>query len=221
MTTTAPTMNRMERLAYRGPEFDTNGVRVARFTVGGPNESFGTFMASLEYAMHGRGCAPGEYAKLVVDDTLWMSDTTAERHDHLLAVAASDLYGTNLPEATGLVNGLGMGCVVGAMLDVLTHVDVVESDQRIIDTIGAWFVQEYGDRVTIHQGDAMTIKWPKGTRWHVVWHDIWPHISPDNLPEMTTLHRRYGQRSQWQGSWCQSECRRVRDQERNTPWWGW
>jgi hypothetical protein len=217
-TTKAPTaMNRMERLAYRGPEFDQDGVLVQRFTVGGENESFGAFLANLQYAAHGRPCNPGEYAKLIVDDTLWMSDTTAERHDHLLAVAAADLYGTNLVNTTGLVNGLGMGCVVGAFLDVLSHVDVVEQDQRIIDTIGAWFVQEYGDRITIHQGDAYTIKWPKGQKWNVVWHDIWPSISADNLPEMTTLHRRYGGRSQWQGSWCQRECRRHRDR----PMWGW
>jgi len=107
-TTKAPTaMNRMERLAYRGPEFDQDGVLVQRFTVGGENESFGAFLANLQYAAHGRPCNPGEYAKLIVDDTLWMSDTTAERHDHLLAVAAADLYGTNLVNTTGLVNGLG------------------------------------------------------------------------------------------------------------------
>jgi hypothetical protein len=215
-------MNRMERLSYRGPDIDQDGVRIDRFTIGGKDESFGAFLANLQYELQGRGCQPGTYARLIVDDTLWMSDTTSERHDHLLAVAAADLYGTHSVNGpvTGLVNGLGMGCVVGAFLDVLSHVDVVESDQRIIDTVGAWYQSEYGDRLTIHHGDAMTIKWPKGRKWHVVWHDIWPTIGSDNLAEMTRLHRRYGGRSQWQGSWCQAECRRMRDVENNpSRWW--
>src|SRR6478736_7891430 len=99
----------MDRLRYRGPDINAEGVVIDRFTVGGPNETFGAFLASLEYESQGRGCAPGEYAKLVVDGTLWMSDTTAECRDHREPVGMADMAGGD-----ALVNGLGMGCVVAA-----------------------------------------------------------------------------------------------------------
>ena len=214
MSTTTK-MSIMDRLAYRGPEIDQDGVKVTRFTVG-DDSSFGSFISNLRYELQGRKCEDGTYYRLDVDNTLWMSDTTAEKRDHRMAIAMADMS----PGGTGLVNGLGMGCVIGAMLDSLSHVDVVESDERIIDTVGAWYVQEYGDRVTIHHDDALTIRWPVGTCWDVVWHDIWPHISTDNLPEMSHLHRRYGKRStRWQGSWCRYECERVRREEAKYKWW--
>jgi hypothetical protein len=124
-------------------------------------------------------------------------------------VFASDLH----KGGRGLVNGLGLGCVVGAMLDSLEHVDVVELDERIIRTIGAWYVAEYPGRVTIHHGDAYKAKWLPNTYWDVVWHDIWPTIASDNLPGMATLHRKYGRRAGWQGSWCEHEARWMRTKE--------
>jgi hypothetical protein len=199
----------MDRLRYRGPEVDALGVKVDGFTIGGPTESFGAFLANLAYEVQGRGCLPGDYSRLIVDGELWMSDTTSECRDHLLPVKMGDMLG-----GRALINGLGLGCVVGAMLDTVDHVDVVERDQRIIRTVGAWYKAEYGDRLTIHHDDAFTIQWPKGTRWNVVWHDIWPTIASDNLPEMERLHRKYGSRSRFQASWCASECRWMRRKER-------
>jgi hypothetical protein len=35
----------------------------------------------------------------------------------------------------------------------------------------------------------------------VAWHDVWANICEDNLPLMARLHRRYGRRVNWQGSW--------------------
>jgi hypothetical protein len=99
------------------------------------------------------------------------------------------------------------------MLDTVDHVDVVERDPRIVRTVGRWLQSEYGDRVTIHRGNALTIQWPRGTKWSVVWHDIWPTIASDNLVEMEKLHRKYGNRCRWQGSWAQAECRWMRRKE--------
>jgi hypothetical protein len=200
----------MHRLRYRGPDFDTAGVRVRRFEVKPEAEqNLDEFLLHLHYAGVGRECEPGLYARLDVDGKLWMSDTTAERRDHLMPVAMADMH----PNGRGLVNGLGLGCVVGAMLDVLEHVDVVEIDPRIQVTIGRWLKNTYGDRVDVWLGDAYAIAWPKGMRWDVVWHDIWPELSSSNLAGMTTLHRRYGSRCDWQGSWGQQFCRWMRDEE--------
>ena len=202
--------DKMHRLRYRGPDIDDLGVRVDRFEIHPPDQqSMREFMELLHHDQYGRAPEPGVYARLTVDGTLWMSDTTAERADHLMPVAMADMH----PGGTGLVNGLGLGCVTVAMLDSLEHVTVVEFDQRIIATVGAWLLAEYGPRVTLLQGDAMTVKWVPGTRWDVVWHDIWPTFTPDNLPQMATLHRRYARRCAWQGSWGHDVCLWMRDEE--------
>jgi hypothetical protein len=57
--------------------------------------------------------------------------------------------------------------------------------------------------------DALTMKWPPHTRWNIAWHDIWPSISRDNLPEMKYLHRSYGHRVLWQGSWSRELIKRM------------
>lgn len=108
-----------------------------------------------------------------------------------------------------VVNGLGIGCVLRGLLakDTVEHIDVVEISADLIELIGPYFENE---RVTIHQGDAFTFTWPKGTRWDCAWHDVWDDLSTDNLNEhhgraqpgsYEKLHRRYGRRCDWQGSW--------------------
>lgn len=56
-------------------------------------------------------------------------------------------------------------------------------------------------RIKVVHGDAYTWQPPKGIRYSVVWHDIWPTLSSENLEGMTKLHRKYGRRCDWQGSW--------------------
>ena len=49
-------------------------------------------------------------------------------------------------------------------------------------------------------------------------HDIWDDICLDNLETMATLHRKYGRRCDWQGSWKRDwlkyQQRREREQDR-------
>ena len=130
-----------------------------------------------------------------------MSDTPAEQRDHCEAVR----------RATGscLLNGLGIGMVLKNILlkDDVTDVTVVEISQDLIDMVSP----HYNDpRVTFVCSNAFDYKPPKGKRYNMVWHDIWDYICSDNLPEMTRLHRKYGRRADWQGSWCKRECQRNR-----------
>lgn len=197
-------MSMRDRFMYRGPLLDTEGVVVREFTV----EENSLENLRLMFQPGGRHSKPGTYRQMIVDGVLWMSDTDAEFRDHLTPIHVADRFA----RGRGLVHGLGMGCLLGAWLDVLDHVDVVESDERICRLIGKWYEDEYPGKVTIHHADAYTWRAPKGSHWNVVWHDIWPSLSSDNLPEMATLHRRYGSRCDWQGSWgkelCQYERRR-------------
>ena len=203
---------KMARLAYRGPDFDIDGVVVRRFVVPEDDDkTFEQFVAELPHVAMGRGCDPGTYAALSVDGKLWMSDTTAEKNDHLMPIAVADMA----PGGRGLVTGLGLGCVVAAMLDSLDHVDVIERDWRVVETIGAWYKGTYGDRVEIIHADAYAYRWPGGQRWDVVWHDIWPSLSAKNLTGMAKLRNRYRSRAVWQGCWGFEECKWMRQVERN------
>lgn len=197
----------MDILRYQGPEFDQDGLVVAKFTVEPDN------LENLRNAFHGgRDTPPGDYHKLEIDRVLWMSDTDAERRDHLAPLCEARDFG----DATAIVNGLGLGCIVGALLALdVAHVDVVEADERVAQIIGGWYEKTYPGRVTVHHADAYTIKWPVGKGWTLAWHDIWPTICSDNLSEMGRLHRRYGNRVVWQGSWAKELCRMQRER----AWW--
>jgi hypothetical protein len=141
---------------------------------------------------------PGRYTQLLRGNGLVMSDTPAERWDHVSFVRA----------ATGdvLISGLGLGMCLGAVLrkpDVKS-VTVIEIDTDVI----ALVAPAYRDpRVTIIHADARYWLPPKGKRFGAVWHDIWPDICGDNLPEMHSLNRRYGRRADWKGCWSQEMLR--------------
>lgn len=202
-----------DRLRCRVPEMRSLDGRlsVERFAVG--ESDLGNYFEAVKYR---RGTRPGEYTRLIMDNQLWMSDTDAERRDHYGPVLSHHHF----PEAPALVNGLGLGCVIGALLDhpETPYVDVVEVSDRVLDTVGAWFVSEYGSRVRLHHDDALTIRWPVGSAWGVVWHDIWPHLSEDNLTDMARLHRMYGRRARWQGSWGRESILRQRRATMDAPW---
>lgn len=157
---------------------------------------------------------PGTYTGLLRNGAVWMSDVPDEKRQHATALWQARERGGRC-----LVHGLGLGMVVKAMLDLpqVEHVDVVEIDPDVIALCGPAF-EAYGDRVTIHQGDALTFKWPPGTRWSVVWHDIWRDIREDNLPEYARLNRSFGQRADWQGAWAHEEIVAAR---RSNGGWFW
>ncbi len=141
-----------------------------------------------------RNIEPGTYTRLVNTETksVMMSDTPAERRDHYMIVR----------EGTGhvLIHGLGIGMVVNALLKKpdVTKITVIEKSEDIIKLVAP----SYDDpRVEIIQADALTWDPGKNAKFDAVWHDIWPEISIDNWEEITFLHRRYGRRTKWQGTW--------------------
>lgn len=167
-----------------------------------------------------RAVEPGTYTGLYRNDTLWMSDTQAERRDHLGFLRAAYRRGAERV----LINGLGLGMVRAPLylIDSVRHVDVVEIDRDVIALVEPHYqamAATRGKTLTVHHGDAYEIKWPVGTRWDVAWHDIWPTLTTDNLSQMTRLHRRYGARVRWQESWCRSWLRHLHARERRQPRW--
>jgi len=176
------------------------GVRgdwaVSRFTIA--KETPG----ALYYALHGRPIDPGTYTRLTRGgngrENVIMSDTPAEVRDHWDILYRLRSAG---PDTRVLIHGLGLGMVLGVGLHNcnIAHVDVLEIAPEVIRLVGPTYTHD--PRVTIHEGDAFTYQWPKGQRWNIVWHDIWSTLCTDNLEEMGKLHRRFGRRCDWQGSW--------------------
>ena len=148
----------------------------------------------------GRFTPAGTYTSLTCAGRgVVMSDVPDEMRDHREAVR----------QATGhvLINGLGLGMVLAAVLKrpEVTSVTVVELDADVISLVAP----HYSDaRLSIVHASAFDYQPPKAIRYGAVWHDIWDSICADNLPEMTRLKRKYGRRANWQGCWCEYECRR-------------
>ena len=168
-------------------------------------------ISNFRESMHGRGTRSGTYTAMLADGQFWMSDTDAEKRDHLPAVwKISDESARRV-----LINGLGIGMVLKAALacEHVEHIDVVEIDKRVIDLVGPHYADP---RLTIHYADAyeQARAWPTGTRWDVAWHDVWADLCTDNLPKMARLHRSYGRRTGWQDSWGKELLKLHRERER-------
>jgi hypothetical protein len=195
------------------PEGAIGTLRVKRFTV--EPDSFENMRLAWK---GGRQTRPGTYTALYDGGRLWMSDTDAEKRDHMEAVRAIQ----SRQAKRVLINGLGLGMVLAAALSFehVEHVDVVEVDERVIELVGPHYA---GPRVTCHHADAyeQAKNWPAGVRWDVAWHDIWPDLCEDNLPLMTRLHRSYGRRVDWQQSWSKKLTEAHRDRNRSRRTWGW
>lgn len=146
-----------------------------------------------------RAPRPGTYTRLMRNGKTIMSDTPAEIRD--LYEFEREAHGSILMNGLGLAVAARMALAKPSVKDVT----VIEQSADVIALVSP-HVQD--SRLTIIQGDAYEWQPPKGRRWNVVWHDIWDDICADNLPEMARLHRKYGRRADWQGSWCRWQCQR-------------
>ena len=178
---------------------------VSRFTIGADPT-----IENLRLMRDGRGVRPGTYTKLTHSSRgVVMSDTTAERHDHYPFVWKA--------EGHCLINGLGIGMCLSAILklDRVNFVTVVEVDQDVIDLV---WPNYKGERCDVVCASAFDYAPPKGVRYGAVWHDIWDAINEDNYDEMKRLHRKYGRRADWQGSWGRPQIERMMRQDKSRYW---
>jgi len=146
---------------------------------------------------------------------MWMSDTPDEIKDHLEPIRQARREGGHV-----LINGLGIGMVASAIaaLENVTKVTVIEMSPEVIALVGPSLIERFGSKIEIIEADSYTFKPPKGVRYTVVWHDIWLHLCTDNLDEMAKLHRKFGRRTDWQGSWGKELLKYRRQQDRRQGW---
>lgn len=182
----------------------TSGVwAVERFTVSAEDAQFEALRALFSSA-RGRGVPEGTYTRLTRRGAVIMSDTPNEIRDHLPFIYKA--------RGRVLIAGLGIAMVARAVLEKpeVEHVTIIDLSPDVIALVAPALKAKYGDRVEVICADILTWKPPKGARWNAAWYDIWDNICEDNLKEMGTLHRRFGTKVDWQGSWAKGECEDAR-----------
>lgn len=191
------------------PEGSSGDWRVEYFKVSKDAAAFESIRAIVSGT--GRGVPEGRYTALYCNQSLVMSDTLDEMWDHMFPIHEACDRGGRV-----LINGLGLGMVAAAILmgNAVEKVTVIENSPDVIALVGPTLTARYGHRLEIIEADAFEYKPPKGQRFSVVWHDIWNELCTDNLKDMGTLHRRYGNRCDWQGSWGKEILQHYRRQGR-------
>lgn len=198
------------------PEGRTENWAIGRFTVSEDASSMDRLQGL--FGGTGRYTPPGDYTRLCrisekrSFNNVVMSDTPDELRDHWSPVL----------EAHGhcLVHGLGLGIVAEACLrkEDVSKVTVIELESEVIGLVAPYLREKWGDRIEIIEANCLEWKPPKGVRYGMVWHDIWDSMCEDNLGDMHKLHRRYGRRTDWQGSWGRWWCERQRRESRSYGW---
>jgi len=180
------------------PDGESGNWKVSTFIV--PENDFSQGLSALN---SGRSVPAGTYKSLTRGGKVIMSNTPDEIRDFYHFV--------NRAHGSVLINGLGLGCVVKALLEKqgISKVTVIEQSQDVISLVAPHF----GDpRLVIVHANAFDYSPPKGEIFQFVWHDIWDDICSDNLKEMATLHRKYGKRAGYQDSWAKGLCQRQKRQ---------
>jgi len=211
------------------PEMESANYSIQKFTVSEKYAKSFNLRALISFTGGGRTIEPGTYTRLRYQKQYnpLMSDTTAESQDHVEFIRRA--------KGNILITGLGLGFVLDACLfktqreplpcyyispreernikrrkptPIVQHATVIEIDQELIDLVMPYYHKKYPNRITVICADALNYKFTNGVKFDAAWHDIWPSICGDNLPDMKRLHRKYGRRTEWQGSWCRWECER-------------
>jgi len=195
------------------PDGQSGDWKVSTFTVDEKDIAISNAQAAFKLGC--RIMRAGTYKQLTRNGYMVMSNTHAEIRDHQSFIWRARKGGHIL------INGLGLGVALKAILESteVESVTIIEASLDVIELVAPTYKTD--PRVVIIHADAYTWKPPKGMRYDACWHDIWDDISVANLPEMTKLHRKYGRRTDWQGSWCKELCIRHRDDEKRQRggWW--
>lgn len=197
-------MTNYPRMVEYLPEATVGIAQVQHFSVSKADADWTRVHAAIrgadEYVPAGR------YAKLLVGQALWMSDTPMEWRSN----------GWAIRQARGqvLIGGLGLGMILCAMLEKPhppMHITVVEKVPDVLRLVGPPLLKRFGpERLTLVEGDIYRWKPLKGTRYDLIYFDIWQDVCTDNLEGMSRLHQRfkaYKALGGQMGSWKQEELR--------------
>lgn len=175
-----------EKMTRVVPEGRLNQARIEHFDVSKDD--------AILFALMSQGRAdisPGRYARLMIGDTVWMSDTDMEQRSNSAAVGHA--------HGDVIIGGLGLGMVALAILrkpDVRS-VTIIEKHAEVI-----LLVEEALRRAITGTQSAGLVIWHADVatweprvinvhRFDYVYLDIWPHICVDDYEEHKRLRRHY------------------------------
>jgi hypothetical protein len=191
------------RIEVNVPDGISGDWEVSTFTVDKEAAKWDQLRAAING--NNRGVEPGTYKRLTYKNEVVASNTPAEVRDVWEPIHQAKLQGGHV-----LINGLGLGMIMIPILEHVEKITVIELSQEVIDLVSP----TYNDpKIEIIKHDALTFQ-PNGMRFTVVWHDIWNDICTDNLSDMHKLHRKYGRRCDWQGSWAKYICEQKRREDK-------
>lgn len=190
------------RIDVNVPQGASGPWRVEAFSVSAQESEMTLARAKIQGAIN-EFVPAGNYTRLMRGDIVVMSNTPMEIRTNRAFIRRA--------KGKVLINGLGLGMVLGAILNKpeIESVTVVEYSEDVIKLVGPSFRDD--SRVRVVHACAFEYQPEQGAFFDAVWHDIWDEISEKNLPEMHKLHRKYGKRTNWQGSWARAECEMMRD----------
>jgi hypothetical protein len=194
-------------MAEKVPECRNGKAYVEHFDISEEEASWSTVRGSLHID---ELMAPGRFAKLVIGNTVMMSDTIMERRTNTMAVLRSHGH--------VLIAGLGMGMLLWPILarKSVLSLTVVEKDPEVFDLILPYVPDDL--RLSVEEGDIFTYKPTR--KYNTIYFDIWADISTNNLGQMTKLRSRYAPHldrndpDRWIGSWREHELAAKLAQER-------
>lgn len=201
------------------PPYDANGVVVERFVIGERQAMVDKLRAAFNPQRSDRSIDPGTFTRLVVDRSIWMTDTPAEiRDQQAVDEAMAWRRGGSM-----LIAGLGLGVVLrrAIVTHYMSHIDVVEIDPRVIRAVGAHYLglaREHGCTLNLHCADIHEWRAPVGSWWDVGWFDIWETIKEGDMDEVRRLRNRFYRRLGWSGAWAQEERVAMRRRIRSGKW---
>lgn len=162
------------------------------------------FLSKLRGERDGRPLNADIYTRLIVNDTLWMTDAEFEcwTNAPFLRTAKGDV----------LIAGLGLGLILTPLLTnkAVSSVTVLEISPDVIALIGPHFNSK---KLTIINVDARA--WtPPAKAFDVIYFDIWANVpNGDNKAEVAALKRRYRRSLKTGGRssvWCEAMMKRDR-----------
>lgn len=190
----------LEQYKVNVPENDSSDWRIRKFTVS-------ECESMLSMIRDGNRYVPaGVYTKLVRGKTVVMSDTPSEIIDHLQFIHSA--------HGNVLVAGLGLGMVIQALLrkETVTHVTVVELSIDVINMVGDYYKNLFGDKLTIV--NQSIFDYTPTEVFDFGWFDIWDEICSDNYEQMKRLNRKFGKSIQVKEHWSMPEIKRMMREEK-------